>query len=192
MALSSVLGIGNALRLRNFVPPLLGSESRYRRLGSLVFSPGKELAMNIGEASKASGVSAKMIRYYESIGLIEAPGRSDAGYRVYSQSEIAILRFIRRARDLNFPVERIRELLALWIDRGRASADVKRLALEHVEGLEKRMHELGEMASTLRHLAEHCQGDDRPDCPIIGSLSHETVAEPLRPGKRRATRFSRA
>lgn len=148
--------------------------------------------MNIGKASKASGVSSKMIRYYESIGLIEAAGRSDAGYRVYSQSEIAILRFIRRARDLNFPVERIRELLALWIDRDRASADVKRLALAHVEELEERMRELGEMVSTLRHLAEHCHGDDRPDCPIIGSLSTETAAGPPKLSKRRATQFSRA
>ncbi|ORE97536.1 Cu(I)-responsive transcriptional regulator [Aurantimonas sp. 22II-16-19i] len=148
--------------------------------------------MNIGKASEASGVSSKMIRYYESIGLIEAAGRSDAGYRVYSQSEVAILRFIRRARDLNFPIERIRELLALWIDRGRASADVKRLALAHVEELEKRMRELGEIVSTLRHLAEHCHGDGRPDCPIIGSLSHDMIAEPPEPGQRRATQFSRA
>lgn len=138
--------------------------------------------MNIGEAAKASGVNAKMIRYYESIGLIEPAGRTAAGYRVYGESDIATLRFIRRARDLNFSVEKIGELLALWRDRDRASADVKRIALEQVEALEARMRELREMAGTLRHLAETCHGDGRPDCPIIHDLScHSSAGEQARP-----------
>ncbi|HLW28678.1 MAG TPA: Cu(I)-responsive transcriptional regulator [Kiloniellales bacterium] len=129
--------------------------------------------MNIGEAAKASGVSAKMIRYYEAIGLIPAPARTAAGYRVYSDSDIHTLRFVRRARDLGFSVERISRLLALWQDRSRASADVKRLALAHVEELERKARDLQEMAETLKHLANTCHGDSRPDCPIIASLAEQ-------------------
>src|SRR5690554_1075049 len=129
--------------------------------------------MNIGEAAKASGVSAKMIRYYEAIGLIPAPARTAAGYRVYSDSDIHTLRFVRRARDLGFSVERISRLLALWQDRSRASADVKRLALAHVEELERKARDLQEMAKTLKHLANTCHGDSRPDCPIIASLAEQ-------------------
>jgi len=127
--------------------------------------------MNIGEAAKASGVSAKMIRHYEAIGLIPAPPRSDAGYRIYDDPAVHTLRFIRRSRDLGFSIERISRLLALWQDRSRASADVKRLALAHVEELERKVRELQEMAATLKHLAQNCHGDDRPDCPIIASLA---------------------
>ena len=126
--------------------------------------------MNIGEAARASGVSAKMIRYYESIGLIPAAGRTGSGYRVYSSTEVQILRFIRRARDLGFAVDRIEELLALWRDRGRHSADVKRLATEHIEGLERKVREMQGMIDTLRHLADACCGDHRPDCPILADL----------------------
>lgn len=126
--------------------------------------------MNIGEASKASGVSAKMIRYYESIGLIPAAGRTTAGYRVYSTTDVQLLRFIRRGRDLGFPVEKIEELLALWQDRSRQSADVKRIALEQIAGLETRIREMQAMMDTLRHLAEACCGDHRPDCPILADL----------------------
>ena len=126
--------------------------------------------MNIGEAAKASGVSAKMIRYYESIGLIPAAGRTGSGYRVYSTTEVQLLRFIRRSRDLGFPVDRIEELLALWRDRGRQSADVKRLALEQIDGLERKVQEMQGMIDTLRHLADACCGDDRPDCPILTEL----------------------
>ena len=134
--------------------------------------------MNIGEAATASGVSAKMIRYYESIGLIEPAARTEAGYRVYSESDIHTLRFIRRARDLGFSVGQITNLLALWRDRSRASAEVKRIALEHVGGLERRMRELAEMSETLRHLARNCHGDGRPDCPILNELSAGRAAEP--------------
>lgn len=127
--------------------------------------------MNIGQASDASGISAKMIRYYESIGLIGPASRSDSGYRRYSDDDLHTLRFIRRARNLGFSVEQMHELLALWRDRSRASADVKRIALEHVAELERKAAELREMADTLKHLAHHCHGDDRPDCPIIAGLS---------------------
>ena len=126
--------------------------------------------MNIGQAAEASGVSAKMIRYYESIGLIPKTVRTAAGYRVYSDNDVNTLGFIRRARDLGFSVEQISELVALWRDRHRASTDVKRIALEHVEILERKTRELQEMAATLKHLADHCHGDGRPECPIIEGL----------------------
>ena len=141
--------------------------------------------MNIGQAAAASGVSAKMIRYYESIGLINAVTRTEAGYRVYSDGDVHTLRFIRRARDLGFSVEQMTSLLALWQDRSRASADVKRIALEHVSELERKMRELAEMSETLRHLAKHCHGNDRPDCPIINELSQGHVSEPKAAGKTR-------
>ncbi|WP_312436842.1 Cu(I)-responsive transcriptional regulator [Achromobacter sp.] len=126
--------------------------------------------MNIGQAAKESGISAKMIRYYESIGLINPAVRTDSGYRVYSDHDVHTLRFVRRARDLGFSVEQMSELLALWQDRSRASADVKRIALEHVEELERKAEALREMAATLKHLAQHCHGDERPDCPILENL----------------------
>lgn len=126
--------------------------------------------MNIGQAALATGISAKMIRYYESIGLIDAATRTSSGYRVYGDKELHTLRFVRRARDLGFSVEQMQELLALWHDRSRASADVKRIALHHVQGLERKAAELQQMADTLRHLADHCKGDNRPDCPIIEEL----------------------
>lgn len=127
--------------------------------------------MNIGKAAAASGVSAKMIRYYESIGLIPEASRTDSGYRDYADKDVHTLRFIRRARDLGFSVEKMTELLALWRDRDRASADVKRVALEHVEELERKAQELREMSMTLKHLADNCRGNSRPDCPIIDELS---------------------
>ncbi len=127
--------------------------------------------MNIGEAARQSGVSAKMIRYYESIGLIEAPQRTQAQYRVYVGDDLHTLRFIRRARHLGFSLDETRALLALWRDKSRASADVKRLAMDHVRDLEAKAAELQAMADTLRHLAETCQGDSRPDCPILSDLA---------------------
>lgn len=127
--------------------------------------------MNIGQAASASGISAKMIRYYESIGLITPAVRTDSGYRVYADKDIHTLRFLRRARDLGFSVEQMHALLGLWHDRSRASADVKRIAQEHVQALERKAEALQQMANTLKHLAQHCHGDDRPDCPIIASLS---------------------
>jgi len=130
--------------------------------------------MNIGEAAKASGVSAKMIRYYEQTGLIPEAGRTAAGYRTYTTTEVQMLRFVRRARDLGFAVEQIAELLALWRDRARHSADVKHLALAQVEGLRRRIREMEDMVATLEHLAHGCNGDHRPDCPILADLEGET------------------
>ena len=144
--------------------------------------------MNIGQAAAASGVSAKMIRYYESIGLIHAVVRTEAGYRVYSDADIHTLKFIRRARDLGFSVEQMTSLLALWQDRSRASADVKRIAQDHVAELERKMRQLAEMAETLRHLARNCQGDERPDCPILNDLSEGRAAEPKAAKPRRSAR----
>ena len=134
--------------------------------------------MNIGKAAAASGVSAKMIRYYESIDLLAAARRTEAGYRYYTDEDVHVLRFIRRARDLGFSLADIGELLALWRDQGRASADVKGIALAHVAALERKIAELQGMADTLRTLAAHCHGDARPDCPILTDLdaagrSHE-------------------
>ena len=127
--------------------------------------------MNIGEAAAASGVSAKMIRYYEEVGLIAPAGRSAAGYRRYAGADVQTLQFLRRARSLGFSVAQMRELLALWRDENRASADVKRLALAHAAQLEEKAQAIAEMSRALRHLAERCEGDDRPDCPIIDGLA---------------------
>ncbi|WP_426956779.1 Cu(I)-responsive transcriptional regulator [Muricoccus radiodurans] len=129
--------------------------------------------MKIGEAAAASGVSAKMIRHYEAVGLLPAAARRDSGYRDYGDAEVHALRFVRRARDLGFSIAEIRELLALWGDRARTSAEVKRLALAHVEALEAKARDLSVMAATLRHLATHCHGDGRPDCPILDDLAGE-------------------
>lgn len=127
--------------------------------------------MNIGEASKASGVSAKMIRYYEQIKLVSPAHRTDSGYRTYTEKDVHTLRFVRRARDLGFSVEQIDKLLALWRDHARASFDVKAIALEHIAELERKAAAIAAMTMTLRHLASHCHGDDRPDCPIIDGFA---------------------
>jgi len=131
--------------------------------------------MNIGEASKASGVTAKMIRYYESIDLIKAGKRTESGYRIYGANDVHTLRFIKRARNLGFSLEQIKDLLSLWHDPERASADVKAIARAHLEDLETRIRELTEMRDTLRHLEHSCSGDHRPECPILSSL--ETMGE---------------
>lgn len=130
--------------------------------------------MNIGNASRESGVSAKMIRYYEQIGLLTPAKRSDAGYRLYSPDEIHALRFIRQDRRLGFPVDDIRKLLALWQDRSRASAEVKSIAIDHVAELDERIAELTNIRNTLADLAAHCNGDERPECPILARLADVT------------------
>lgn len=126
--------------------------------------------MKIGEASRASGVSQRMIRHYEKIGLMPAAPRRDSGYRDYDERDLHTLKFIGRARDLGFPIEEIRQLLALWHDRGRSSADVKTLALARAGELRRKARELDEMRKSLEDLAARCHGDDRPDCPILGGL----------------------
>ncbi|MEN4902958.1 Cu(I)-responsive transcriptional regulator [Luteimonas sp. TWI662] len=126
--------------------------------------------MNIGDAARASGVSAKMIRYYEQTGLIPAPARTAAGYRAYDQDDVHRLQFVRRARDLGFSVAEIADLLGLWHDTARHSADVKRLAQDRIAELERRMRDLQQMTDTLRTLVDCCAGDDRPDCPILDQL----------------------
>lgn len=145
--------------------------------------------MNIGQAANASGVSAKMIRYYESIGLIPKSARRDSGYRDYGAADLHRLGFIRRARDLGFSMDEIRQLLRLWSDQGRSSREVKDIALRHIADLDQRARQLTDMADALRHLADACEGDGRPDCPIIKGLetgvSCDAATTTKRPAKRR-------
>ncbi|HSR00272.1 MAG TPA: Cu(I)-responsive transcriptional regulator [Sphingomicrobium sp.] len=126
--------------------------------------------MKIGEAAAAAGISERMIRHYEKVGLIAPAPRRDSGYRDYDERDIHSLRFIGRARDLGFPLEEIRTLLALWHDRDRSSADVKSLALARAAELNRKARALDAMRRTLERLAESCHGDDRPDCPILDGL----------------------
>ena len=130
--------------------------------------------LNIGQAAQASGVSAKMIRHYESIGLIPAVNRTDAGYRLYNGDTIHMLQFIRNARDLGFSIAQIDTLLQLWGNRARPSADVKQLAMAHVKELDEKIQALQAMKQTLENLASHCHGDNRPDCPILAGLATPT------------------
>ena len=130
-----------------------------------------ESGMNIGEAARASMVSAKMIRHYESIGLIAPARRTEAGYRVYSNGDVRVLQFIHRARALGFSLEQIRALLALWQDKARASADVRGMARAHIEELNRKIAEMEAMRRTLEHLAASCHGDARSDCPILDDLA---------------------
>lgn len=127
--------------------------------------------MNIGQAARESGLSAKMIRYYESIGLLAPALRSDSGYRLYQTADLHTLGFIKRSRDLGFSLEEVARLLTLWQDRERASADVKQLARKHIDELDRRIGELSQLRDTLVHLVDHCHGDDRPDCPILQELA---------------------
>lgn len=150
--------------------------------------------MNIGQAAKASGVSTKMIRHYESVGLFPEAPRTDAGYRQYSDKEISTLRFIRQSRDLGFSIEQIRELLGLWQNRRRPSRLVRALAETHIQELDAKLKELQAMKATLQHLVHCCHGDERPDCPIIEALAQDepvaTIEHPrgkasgLRSGRR--------
>ena len=159
------------------------------------------VAMNIGQAATAAGVSAKMIRYYEAIGLLPKVTRTANGYRRYSAADVHSLRFIGRARRLGFSVAQLRRLLALWRNPRRASADVKRLAQSHLVDLQRRIDELQSMVQALQHLADHCHGDDRPDCPILDGLLAEPAprprSTPAKPDARRrrpppASRMTRA
>lgn len=129
--------------------------------------------MNIGQAAEASGVSAKMIRHYEAIGLIPKASRSYSGYRHYQESDIHILRFIRRARAAGFSTTRIRRLLSLWSDRERPAREVKQMAIEHLAKLEQKITELQSIAAVLSHLVSNCHGGEHPECPILDTLSGE-------------------
>lgn len=128
--------------------------------------------MNIGQAARRSGLSTKMIRYYESIGLLKPAARSDSGYRLYRAEDLHSLAFIKRSRDLGFSLEEVGKLLTLWQDRQRASADVKALAMQHIDELNRRIEELVSLRDTLGELVSHCQGDERPDCPILKDLAN--------------------
>jgi Cu(I)-responsive transcriptional regulator len=134
--------------------------------------------MGIGRASEASGVSVKMIRHYEAIGLLNKVARTSANYRVYTPNDVHVLRFIRRARDLGFSMEEIRALLGLWRNKSRSSAAVKRIAGKHVEHLKLKIAELQSMVQTLEHLTEHCHGDHRPECPILEDLANPPALSP--------------
>jgi len=132
--------------------------------------------MNIGEASAASGVSAKMIRYYEEIGLVQPAARTGNNYRVYGEAEVHVLRFIKRARSLGFSLEETETLLKLWQDKSRESSAVKDVATAHIADLERRIAEMQGMVKTLKHLAHCCGGNHRPDCPILDDLAGDSSA----------------
>ena len=127
--------------------------------------------VNIGEAARLSGVSAKMVRHYEGLGLLPRVARTDSGYRQYAEADVHTLRFIKRARDLGFSMEEIGELVGLWQNRRRASANVRRVAQKHADDLEQRIAAMQAMQKTLRHLIHCCQGDERPECPILDELA---------------------
>ena len=141
--------------------------------------------MNIGQAAVASGVSAKMLRHYEAIGLMPKAKRTSSNYRHYTVGDVHTLRFIRTARDLGFSIDDIRALLALWRDRARPSREVKRLAVRHAGELRTRIAELEAMLASLEHLAKHCHGDERPECPILDGLEAGSSGRAPRTGARR-------
>jgi Cu(I)-responsive transcriptional regulator len=156
---------------------MMGSRSSWSQAMPATKTPPVELAAakargyySIGRAAELSGVSAKMIRHYESLGLIPKASRTAADYRVYSEADLHTLRFIRRARNLGFSIEEIADLLALWRNRRRASAAVRKLAVRHIADLDRRISELASMRETLAKLATRCHGDDRPECPILDDL----------------------
>lgn len=127
--------------------------------------------MNIGEAANASGVNSKLIRHYESIGIIPKAARSESGYRRYSEADVHILTFVKSARGLGFPMKEIKKLVNLWRNKSRSSSEVRTLALAHIQELEKKIAELDSMVKTLRHLAKKCHGNERPECPILDELA---------------------
>ena len=129
--------------------------------------------VNIGQAAKLSGVNAKLIRHYESIGIIPKAVRSDSGYRVYSEADVNILAFVKRARTLGFSMKEIKKLVNLWRNKSRASSEVKELATAHIKLMETKIFELQNMVQTLRHLSKNCHGDHRPDCPILNDLAKQ-------------------
>lgn len=140
--------------------------------------------MNIGTVARRSGLPAKTIRYYESVGLVAPAARSESGYRVYSEQDLQTLRFIQRARSLGFTMDEVADLLALWHDKARASSQVKNLALRHLARIDEKIAEMRSMRDTLQHLSERCRGDDRPDCPILEDLARDNGdSRPQSPAK---------
>ncbi|RYF35221.1 MAG: Cu(I)-responsive transcriptional regulator [Comamonadaceae bacterium] len=139
--------------------------------------------MAIGQAAQASGVSARMVRHYEGLGLLRAVARTESGYRQYSEADVHSLRFIKRARELGFSMDEIGELVGLWHNRRRASASVKRIAQKHLGELEQRIAAMQAMHSTLSHLVHCCHGDARPDCPILDDLANASPVLPTRVGQ---------
>lgn len=129
--------------------------------------------MNIGQAAKASGVNAKLIRHYESIGIIPKAARSESGYRKYSENDVHVLAFVRRARSLGFSMKEIKKLVSLWRNRSRASGDVKNMTLTHIKNLDEKIRDLQAIRATLAKLAHNCHGDDRPSCPILEDIANE-------------------
>lgn len=129
---------------------------------------------NIGQAAKASGISSKMIRHYEEVGLLPAASRTFSGYRTYNHQDVHMLRFIRHSRDLGFSIKQIADLLSLWRDRNRPSSKVKQMASEHIEMLNQKIQELNNMKSELTRLVSCCHGDERPDCPILDELAQDS------------------
>ena len=126
--------------------------------------------MNIGEASKLSDVNSKMIRRYEELGILPKAGRSEAGYRTYSEKDVHVIKFVKRARELGFSMKDIKQLVSLWRNKNRPSSHVKSIAMKHVEELEEKLSNIMAMLGTLRNLTENCHGDQRPDCPILDEL----------------------
>jgi MerR family copper efflux transcriptional regulator len=148
--------------------------------------------MNIGQAALAAGVTAKMIRHYEGLGLIAQASRTDAGYRQYTERDVTVLRFIRQSRTMGFSIKQIEQLLGLWADTGRVSRDVKALARGHIADLDRKMAEMAQMKASLEQIALGCRGDDRADCPILTSLSGDAVAHrPSAPTAKPAPQRSR-
>ena len=147
--------------------------------------------LNIGQAAAASGVSAKMIRHYEDVGMLPAAKRTESGYRQYGDADVQTLRFIRHSRDLGFSLTEIAELLSLWQNRRRSSRQVRELAQAHIQELDEKLKELQAMKATLEHLVHCCHGDDRPDCPIIESLADDAPLTSLRHGKAEGLRPGR-
>ena len=143
-------------------------------ISDILIESSQGAKMNIGEVAKAAGISTKMIRHYESVGLLPPASRTAAGYRQYGLADIRTLQFIRRSRDLGFSIDEIRNLLSLWQNRDRTSREVKALAKEHLDELEKKLQELLAMKKALQHLVSCCQGNHRPDCPILEELAGDS------------------
>ena len=139
---------------------------------ALARRPGAVWPVNIGTAADMTGISAKMVRHYESLGLLPPITRTDSGYRQYSEADVHTLRFIKRSRDLGFSMAEIAELVALWQNRRRTSASVKRIAQQHVDELAQRIQAMQAMQRSLRQLLHHCHGDERPECPILDDLAN--------------------